>query len=332
MERSLSNLLFVLFHLFGHLQLALSNSEVPFSESIFSRELESRIIGGTIAKSARYPYYSWLHIQGSSFGATDSGFCGGSLIAPDVVMTAAHCIQYAIKVDVWVNSTSRNYNGYEYYRNSNQTVTHPGYRPYYGIYQNDIGLIILNAPVNGVPLLRWNRNHSLPAKHAIVTAIGFGATGLPTLSPGTAPVSISSYLPEKLMEASFRTITNVECIKRAGSWRVQDSDLCSYDAKKGGCFGDSGGPLFLPSSNSRNNVQLGILSRSASPSYEPICIKAGVPQIFTRVSYYTAWIDETICKYSKYKPSTCPAMTTIKKRPTAKPTMMMKPKAKPIPQ
>jgi secreted trypsin-like serine protease len=326
MEGRFFNLLFVVYHLFGKVQLALSESEEALSASTFSRDLESRIIGGKIAKSAGYPFYSWLHIQVSPF---DSGFCGGTLIAPDVVLTAAHCIEYAMNVDVWVNSTSHAYSGYEHYRNSIQKVTHPGYQPYNGIYQNDIGMIILNSSVNGVPLLRLNRNGSLPASRSNVTAIGFGAIDLPMFSPGAAPVSISSYLPEKLMEASFQTITNVECTKRAGSWRVQDSDLCSYDAKKGVCFGDSGGPLLLPIGNSRNKVQVGIISRSASPSYEPICIKAGIPQIYTRVSYYTAWIDETICKFSKYKPSTCPTMKPIIKGPITMP--MVKSSTKPIP-
>jgi secreted trypsin-like serine protease len=321
MESRIFNLLVAFFHLFGKLQVADSQSKEPISTSSYSRKLDSRIIGGTIVKSDRYPYFSWLHIQVSSFGPSDSGFCGGSLIAPDVVMSAAHCIEYAIKIDVWVNSTSRDYNGYEFYRNSIRTVTHPAYKPYNGVHQHDIGLIFLNSPVNGVELLRWNRNESLPASRSTVTAIGFGATGLPTIPPGTAPVSISSYLPEELMETSFKTITNAECMKRAGSWRVKTSDLCSYDEKKGVCFGDSGGPLLLPSSTSQGNVQIGIVSRSASSSYEPVCIKAGIPQVFTRVSYYTAWIDENICKFSTYKPSNCPSMKPINKRPTAKPTM-----------
>jgi secreted trypsin-like serine protease len=41
----------------------------------------TRIIGGSLAPSDRYPYVVNLEPIG----------CGGSLIAPDVVLTAAHC-------------------------------------------------------------------------------------------------------------------------------------------------------------------------------------------------------------------------------------------------
>jgi secreted trypsin-like serine protease len=43
------------------------------------------IINGTITPQQRYPYTVYLQDK-------DFLFCGGSLIAEDVVMTAAHCI------------------------------------------------------------------------------------------------------------------------------------------------------------------------------------------------------------------------------------------------
>ena len=45
-----------------------------------------RVIGGTDAVLGEYPWQAWLHIR-------DMGFtCGGSLITPEWVLTAAHCI------------------------------------------------------------------------------------------------------------------------------------------------------------------------------------------------------------------------------------------------
>jgi trypsin len=50
------------------------------------RRLSTRIIGGTPAQPTRYPYFVSLRRSRSG-----SHYCGGTLIAPNVVLTAAHC-------------------------------------------------------------------------------------------------------------------------------------------------------------------------------------------------------------------------------------------------
>ena len=45
----------------------------------------SRIIGGTAVPNDAYPFMASLQFAGEAF-------CGGSLVAPRVVMTAAHCV------------------------------------------------------------------------------------------------------------------------------------------------------------------------------------------------------------------------------------------------
>ena len=42
------------------------------------------IVDGTQAAEGEYPYYVFLE-------TIDSFICGGALIAPDIVLTAAHC-------------------------------------------------------------------------------------------------------------------------------------------------------------------------------------------------------------------------------------------------
>jgi trypsin len=61
---------------------------------------QNRIIGGQFAADGRYPYAVSL----TSFGTP---YCGGSLIAPDVVLSAAHCAaQSNSRVDI--GRTDRN--------------------------------------------------------------------------------------------------------------------------------------------------------------------------------------------------------------------------------
>lgn len=52
------------------------------------------VIGGHDATQDRYPYYVALQ------NAENKTECGGTLIAPDVVLTAAHCRGYVVEDDV----------------------------------------------------------------------------------------------------------------------------------------------------------------------------------------------------------------------------------------
>jgi secreted trypsin-like serine protease len=45
----------------------------------------SKIVGGTLAATGQFPWQAGLYLDGS-------GFCGGSLISSNVVLTAAHCV------------------------------------------------------------------------------------------------------------------------------------------------------------------------------------------------------------------------------------------------
>lgn len=262
-----------------------------------NRNLGSRVVGGTKASQKRFPYYTYIVI-----GAADGNKkCGGSLIARDVVLTAAHCLvaEYSniTDVDVWVNSSTAKYSEYEYYRTARRLVVHRLYKP--STLRNDIGLIFLDKPVKGVPLVKMNRNASFPGSvnPPSLNAIGLGATGYNE--------STWSYtFPQVLMQTSLKSLSMLACKKVYGSSKTGESTICAGgDGVKGVCFGDSGGPLLVKKSSASNDVQVGITSNGPGGS----CVALGEPDIYTRVSYYAKWVDTQRCKYSKYKPSSCPS-------------------------
>jgi secreted trypsin-like serine protease len=255
-----------------------------------SRELKSRIVGGHVADPTKYPFFAWLNIEYSDWSSSGNTFCGGTLIAPDVVMTAAHCLYGFDNIDVWVNATTRAPSDYEYFRKTIRKVIHPKYQS--SKFGNDIGLLFLESPVTNVPLVQRNRNMSLPGNtRTIITAIGFGR------------LSTSGSTPESLMEATYFSVPKPTCIKKVGTWAVHESEICAGEGKKGTCYGDSGGPIFLPKKKDDDElVQFGMTSRGSDYDCPNKPMK---PEILTNVAYFAKWIDDTICKYSKSKPAEC---------------------------
>lgn len=107
---------------------------------------QGRVIGGTDAIHGSWPWQVGLYA-----GDDDSKFfCGGSLIKPNWVVTAAHCINdnlpvasYRIRLGDWHRFFP---DGTEQVRNASKVIKHPKYN-YPSLINNDIALIKLDHPV-----------------------------------------------------------------------------------------------------------------------------------------------------------------------------------------
>merc|ERR1719410_2926913 len=131
------------------------------------REREPRIIGGGNSDKGEYPYAVSLKGRGGHF-------CGGSLIARDVVLSAAHCGQNG-NYNVVVGRHSRNawYEGEEIPVYAE--VPHPSYRS--SRTDNDFALIFLARKARAdLELVRLNRDGGAPNAGDVLTTMGWGDT------------------------------------------------------------------------------------------------------------------------------------------------------------
>jgi hypothetical protein len=247
-------------------------------------DVSGQIVGGGPADPGEWPWQVAL-IDGS-YGGTDywpSQFCGGSLITPQWVLTAAHCVVVsgnpipASAVDVVAGVYDLTNSSGSQRRDVTQIIVHPSYAfPY-----NDIALLKLASPVT--------IGGTGASKTAVVPLVSASIDDLATEMSwvtGWGNTESSPAFPEELYEVEVPIITNDLCNLSYGG--IVPSMLCAgyEDGGKDACQGDSGGPLVV---SVGGNWQLaGIVSTGygcADPYYYGI---------YTRVSSFTSWVESNV--------------------------------------
>jgi len=94
---------------------------------------ETRIINGDTVHPSTYPFYVQM---------TSPYICGGSLITPNVILTAQHCVEEDKTTYYW-KFWDVNLNKFKYYSSKN-IIRHPGYNDWL---ENDIALVVLDNPI-----------------------------------------------------------------------------------------------------------------------------------------------------------------------------------------
>ncbi|XP_073403627.1 serine protease 33-like [Dendrobates tinctorius] len=261
-----------------------------------SSQVTDRIVGGTDAVEGQWPWQvSLMHRE-----EDDSKYhhtCGGSLIAPQWVLTAAHCVDddrkfsnYYVRLGAHELQLK---NPNEADRGLETFIIHKNYNK---IDMNwDIALLKLDSPVS---YTKYIQPICLPA-----ASVAFPC-GLECWVSGWGNIhcGVNLPFPETLQNVKVPLIDHETCDKilhenadlSNANTMVYDTMICAGYTKGGedSCQGDSGGPLVCKVN--------GVWYQPGVVSWGSGCALPNRPGVYTLVTASQSWIQSHVPEMSFY--------------------------------
>lgn len=237
------------------------------------------VVNGKIANAGSWKFAVALLSEGEFF-------CGGSLIAPNVVLTAAHCVADEDVADLTVIAGHATLTGAP-------QIPVVGYaqHPHYDSENviNDFAVVTLAQPVTTIKPVRLARpsDSKLVAPGQLLAVAGWGLWD-----------RLQAHVSDRLRTAGIRVLRPGLC--EMGP-KARKLTVCAGDAKghRDSCNGDSGGPLI--NRRSGTPILVGLVSYGPDP-----CGSKTEGGVYARVAARYRWIRKMIASPPQAGPAPQP--------------------------
>lgn len=236
----------------------------------------ARIVGGQEANPGDWPWQALLQTP------RGSQFCGGTLIHPQWVLSAAHCVERSKPKDIVIrmgahyrvekSSTSKNEQKFKV----TKIITHESYNKPLQL-SHDVALLKLESSAT---LNDFTNLACLPSTNP-TTGSFCAITGWGTLKQNGGQ-------PAKLQVVRVPIIQQETC-QRYYPKAIHGSMVCAgfSEGGKDSCQGDSGGPMVCKGTDGRYSLH-GVTSWGSG------CAQPRKPGVYARVSFLLKWIKDNI--------------------------------------
>ncbi|WP_093940874.1 S1 family peptidase [Actinoalloteichus hoggarensis] len=226
---------------------------------------ESRIVGGVPASTADHPWMAALTTPNGDL------YCGGALVAPDKVVTAAHCLVLPSEQGVRVKSRTdvrvvvgrtdlRTTEGVQ--AGVRSIWVHPRYSSF--VEGEDVAVITLDRRIDA----------------PTATLVGHGderlySPGTPATTMGWGRTSENGATSATLRSLDLPMIADADCARSYPEYDPAAMVCAGYlEGGRDACAGDSGGPLIV------EGRVVGLVSWGDG------CAREGSPGVYTRLLEY----------------------------------------------